>query len=346
MKLRLDQLADRSNRELCGLLNGINCPDFVKDAEVDNAEDFEFFEKDAFADDFNKAFPITSPARVYISNAFFISKKAALEKRWGAGYTAHVEDRIKTAAKLFDIEQDLQDYVKQAEALNNKDYPSEPVYVMNLGGHSFNLFPTKTAEEFTTVATTFANNISNFPFPERQKIAEAFVAKASKYGVDELPDIICKYAGMFYPDLINLSAKLWHRATKSASADVRAKYESLIAAIPAVDSKDDVFKLAHIVDHFEREAGLSPKVAQSLGDPVDQFFTWDIEKVSEMLNVVTMGGETYAVKDLVKVSSDIFKEAFGIDIDPNNQQQLKDVLPTMPLSDVSLFRELSGVSPI
>lgn len=344
MKLALDQSSDRSHKELYSLLNGINLPSFVKDAELDDPEMLQYFEKDAFADDYSRSFPINSPARVYVSNAYFLSKKAQMVKRWGKSYITHVEDRIKKAADIFGVTGDLKEYEKQASERTDRGYTEEPIYTMEIAGTSYNLFPVKTAEEFTKVANTFSNNISKFPFQERQKIAQAFVAKASKYGVDELPELVCKYAGMYYPDVGELKAKLWHRATKVASPELRAKYESLIEAVPALDSKEDVFKLAQIVDHFERQSNI--KVAQVLGDPVDQFFTLSVEKVAEILNVVTMGGEAYAVKDLTKVSGEIFKEAFGIDIDPHNVDQLRDVLPTMPLSDISLFKELSGISPI
>ena len=97
----------------------------------------------------------------------------------------------------------------------------------------------------------------------------------------------------------------------------------------------------------EKKAGLydKPYNKKILGDPVNRFFTLSLDKVASLLDTITMAGERYAVSDLEKVSGDIFEKAFGFEIDPKTADA-KDVLPTMPKSDVDLFKKLSGIKPI
>jgi len=349
MRLNLDQTSDLSNKELYSYLNGINLPEFVKDSQVDDIEEIRYLDKEAFADEWNKAFPINAPSRVYISHAFFVNKKAELQRKWGKSYIDSVADKIEKAAKIFGVEDHLKDYERESLVKSAKDYSEDHVCTVTASeNESFDLFPVKTKQDLEKAANTFANNINNFPYSWRQEISKQFIKKADEFQLEELPTLICKYAGLFYPDVTALKQKLWHRSTKIASEENKKRYEQLISYVDNVDSKEDVFKLAEIAYYIEKAEGVydNPKVAQVIGDPVDSFFDIPIDKVAEILNVVEMAGEKYPVTELKKVSSDIYKEAFGIDIDPSNENQLREVLPTMPLSDVGLFQELSGLKPI
>lgn len=346
MSLNLDQSHDTSHRELVCLMNCIDIPESVKCAELDDLEVIRHFDKEAFADDYNKAYPINSPARVYVSNAYFFKKKASLEKKWGSSYVTHVADRINKAAGLFGIKDQLDSYEKQASTRDSKDYSKEPITTIKVAEVDYQVFPVKTKDDFVKSAQLFVESIGNFLFPHRVQIAEAFVKKADQYEVDELPELVYKYAGLYYPDLSELKQKLWYRSTKVASAEAKKAYRQLIEV--ECDCKEDVFKIAACVESIERQDGIydNEKLSALLGDPIDHLFTLSVTKVAEMLNIVSLGGEQYAIDALKKVSSDVYKQAFGIDLDPSNEGQLRDILPTMPLSDVSLFQELSGARPI
>jgi hypothetical protein len=349
MNISLDQSTDFSGRELYTILNGINTPEFVKNASVDTQEDLRPLSKEAFADTYNKAFPINSAERVYLSNAYFINKKADLQHRWGENYVKNIESRITKAAEAFGISKDIDSFNVQTATKMAKDYTQDYVYSAKIGDKEFLYFPVKTAADFTKAADVFSKKIAEYPFSWRKEMAEAFVKKAMTFGLDEVPDIICKYAGMFYPDNEEINRQLWYRSTKIADENIRKNYLDTFTKIAKdITTKEDVFKLAEEVFAVESECGLydNVKTAMYLKDPVDAFFAMSIEKVAEVFDVVEMAGRYYPVGTLQKISSDIYKEAFGVDIDPSDASQLRDILPTMPLSDVSLFRELSGVSPI
>ena len=329
------------------MLNGINLPEFVKEAEMDELEQLQYLEKEAFADEYNRAFPINTPARVYVSNAFFLSKKAQLTKKWGKPYVDKIANKIAQAGKLFNIETDLTSYVKQAATKTIVPEP-EHLCAIKIGEAELDLFPSRTAEELTKSAINFANNIGNFPFHARKEISELFAKRAEQLNLEELPTIICKYAAMYFPDVENLVPKLAYRSTKIASEQGKKQYNELIDLASQINSLEDAYKVAEIAFHIEQNEGVydNVKVASVIGDPVDALFTLSFDKVASILNVVEMAGEVYPVESLKKISSDVYKEAFGIDINPSDEGQLRDVLPTMPLSDVTLFKELSGVQPI
>ena len=350
--MKLDQLADESNLQLYRLLQGVDLPDFVKDAELDSADSLAPLEKTAYADEVNVAFPINTPARVYVSNAFFQSKKAELS-RFGSSHVAAVAEKIKDAADLFSISREIEAFNILHEKRANRDFELKHVCEIEDAEHTepVLLFPYKTAEDFAKSAQVFAANMSKYPFPWREQVSRSFLAKSAEAGVDELPDIICKYAGLFFPEHTSvLSQELARRAGKMSSKTAKDRLTQLSDAVLDVefDSVDDVMKVAHIVYCIEQEDGAydRPKTAELLPDPVDKFFALSATKVAEILNVVDMGGSKFQIEPLKKISADKYKEAFGIDIDPTNEDQLRDILPTMPLSDVSLFQELTGATPV
>jgi hypothetical protein len=132
------------------------------------------------------------------------------------------------------------------------------------------------------------------------------------------------------------------------TAEAIELYENLEEACHNIESFADFRKVAEILDHTERSEGCynTNKVANELMDPVDRIFTMPVEKVASMLNLVEMGGSQFPMEDLQKVAAGVYKEAFGIDIDPSDARALGDVLPTMPRMDVAFFEELSGVKPL
>lgn len=346
--MKLDQLNDQSNIQLFRLLSGVELPEFVKDAEVDSDATVSGLEKSAFADEVNFAYPIDTPARVYVSNAFFQAKKAELTQRYGSMHTENVAAKIAAAAELFSISAELTNFNELTNKRANHDLELRHVCEVEEGTA---LFPYKTAAEFSQSAQVFANNIGKYPFDWREKIAKAFLAQSAEVGVDELPDLVCKYAGLFFPiDTASMSNELARRANKMSSKTAAERLTQLSQAVDGLefDSIEDVMKVARIVHHTELEDGAygRPKTAELLPDPVGSLFAVSPIKVAGLLNVVDMAGEKYRMDALTKVSAHQYKEAFGIDIDPTNEEALRTILPTMPLSDVTLFRDLTGVEPI
>lgn len=353
MKIAFDQQTDYSGRELYSMMAGIELPEYVKTAEVEDAHDFRSLPKAAFADPERRIYPINSEARVYVSNAHFMNKRADIVKLYGEDYASQIQTSIEKAAEILDITDDLNDYNSNLNVKTASDYEArymvddvietghEPIYMQ--------LYPVKTASDLSESAEAFTKNISKFPFTTRVKTAENFVKAAQELGVDELPDLLCKYAGMFYPNLTNLDQELWRRGnklTKEAHVDV---YEQIRDDLDNMQSISEVMKIAETCFNIENMEGLydNVKVAQLLGDPVDMFFTEPVTKIASDLSFVEVHGDKYRLSDLTKISKDKYEEAFGdCGIDPSSPEKIADILPTMPRSDMKLLEEITGLKPI
>lgn len=193
----IDQTKDYSNVKLYHLLRDVQLPDFVKEASLDTTDSLD---KEAFADPYHRLYPINTPASVYISNAFFQDKKAEIVDKFDVSFSTAIEESINKAAKLFEIEKDIEAYNKQANEKVATDYPvSYVAEIKDFEDEEFKLFPVKTSEDVKQAAEVFTKNINKYPFEWRKDIANGFINKAAEFGVDELPDLICKHAGMFYP---------------------------------------------------------------------------------------------------------------------------------------------------
>ena len=350
MKIAFDQQSDHSGKEIYRMLSGVTLPDYVKTAELEDSYELSALPKTAFADQDRRIYPINTPDRVYVSNAHFVNKKADISKLYGDSYASQLELKIKEAADIFGIFEDLEDYNSSLNVKTAADYPEQFMVDFSVDNMApIQLYPVKTAEDLTAAAKHFADNIKNFPFDVRVKSAENFVKAAQELEVDEIPDILAKYAGMYYPDLANISHELWRRSTKLANEEHKEIYSKIAEDVVNMVSIDEIMKVAETCYHIETMEGLyeKVKVAQLLGDPVDCFFTEQITKIASDLSYVEVHGDKYKLDDLTKISKDKYEEAFGdCGIDPTDPEKIAEILPTMPRSDVKLLEEITGLRPI
>ena len=349
-KYTFDQSTDYSHRELYNMFMDVDIPEYVKKAEVDDAIELRSLPKTAFADPNRQIYPINTPARVFVSNAYFLDKKADIERLYGNDYVCQLQNSIDKAAEVFGISEDLTDYSKENNEKRAADYEPHCMMQFHVDGMSepVELYPVKTAFDLGVAADSFARNIRKFPFDVRIKTAETMAKTAELLHVDELPDIVMKYAGMFYPDLGNLEAEIWRRSTKLQKEAHKKIYASMAKDLSNMTDVREVMKVAEVMHSIENMEGLFEKtaVAAILGDPVDKLFKFSVEKIASELAFIDVHGEKYKLSDLTKISKDTYEEAFGCDMDPSDTEKLAEMLPTMPRSDMALFEELSGIRPI
>jgi hypothetical protein len=345
---KFDSATDYSGKELFSMLKDVDVPEYVKTAEIDDPLELRALPKAAFADPERGIYPVNTPARVYVSNAYFINKRADIANLYGEDYACQLETNIKTAADIFGISEDLESYNSEFNEKQASDYEARPMMQLNVLDNVIELYPVKTAADLSEAADNFAKNIQKFPMPDRVKTAQNMVVAASEMGVEDLPELVLKYAGLYYPDLANLEREIWRRSTKLEKQANKDIYKRLADDVENISSIDEVMKLAETLYNIETMEGLYEKraAARELGDPVDCIFTRSVEKVAEDLAFVEVHGDKYKLADLTKVSKDKYEEAFGFEVDPSDAEKLAEILPTMPRSDVKLFEEISGVRPV
>lgn len=338
----IDQNQDYSSRELYSYLSGVRLPEFVKQASISEVVGFE---KTAYADG-SKYFPIAKKVDTFISAVFFLNKHADLKKAKGEKYVQKVAAAIDAAADIFEIKQDISNYGIQMIQKKAAEESKEQTIIFKIAQDEFDLFTIKVASDVSIKAAEFVAGLDRYPFEWRKAISEQFVKAAEAYDIDELPDLILKYAGQYFPSSEDVKLELARRKTK-LSAENAQRYEDLISDVDNIETRDEFFKLAEVCYFIEKNAGLydKPQYRKILGDPVDKFFTLHFEKVAELMDVVKVGNARYTINELQKVSSDIYEKAFGFE-KPASADELRDILPTMPLSDFNLFKQLSGISAI
>jgi len=350
MKTSFDQTTDYSHKELYQYLKGVAIPEFVKSANLDVLSDINDLAKEAFASPEYRAFPINTPAQVFVSNAFFINKKAELERYWGRNHMKKVEANIKSAAEIFEVEKECKAYDQFVESRENqKVAENKYVFVTKIGDDEAHMFPYRDAWSLQKAAEHFVKTLPNYKFEWRRDIASNFVKLAKELGVEEVPDIICKYAGMYYPNSVDVEREMTYRMSKlDLTGIAKQAYIDVVNDIKNIGEKEEFFKLAECVHYLEKMAGLhsDPTKKSILRDPVDAIFSLSVEKTAELLDVVDMAGEKYQLGDLMQIPAEKYAEACGLEIDPSNENSLRDILPTLPRSDVAMLRDLTGVRPV
>ena len=156
-------------------------PDFVKQAEITTKEATANLPVESFADRYHRAFPIDSAPNVYVSNAFFINKKAALEELWGTNFTAEVEDRLNKAAEIFGIKEDIDRYNKSTMEKAAADYQEQFVASFQIGGTSYELFPYKTAADLTKQAEASTTTSRTIPLDGAQQLRPTLLRKLKNW---------------------------------------------------------------------------------------------------------------------------------------------------------------------
>ena len=345
MDYSIDQSTDYSNRKLYNYLTGVDLPSFVKEAGIEDVVAGKLTPKTAFADPLNRLFPINTKARVYVSNAYFVNSIDDLKTKFGGAYLQKVATEIDRAADLFMISETLSEYNKIAYDRLTDEYEEKGI-ACKIASDEIELFSIKTAADVSRCANHFVNTIQKYPFEWRRNISEQFIKAAEQFDLDELPDLVLKYAGQYYPNIVEVKQELARRMTK-LSATNQQRYRDLIEDVDNIYSKDEFFKLAEICHYIEKNAGLYDKshYRKILGDPVDKIFTLHLSKVAELLDTIEMGGEKFAADDLKAIPADVYHKAFGFETSAK-EAEFADIAPTLPRSDVSLFKQLSGIKPI
>lgn len=339
----LDIQTDLSNKELYALSKIASFPAYVQEADQPDIDEIRKLPKEAFADKYNKAFPINNKTNTYLSYGYFLPKKEAIANQWGEKFANEVENNIKEASLLFGCEEDINELERSIKKAEAKDY-DEKVIVAKMGSfeekHTY-----KTKKDLAKIAEHFDKNLSKYPFSTRRQVAKDLLKAALDNSFDELPELILKYAGYgYFPDIPQIKEELVRRAGKLKSAENKNRYQEMINNLREVGSNEVIFKVAEIVYETERLEGLydKKKTASVLPDPVDTFFSVTIEKAASAMDVVKVGDKTYDFQTLKSIPKNYYEEVGLGGIDFSNPKLAKEELSTLPLADFELLKKMVG----
>lgn len=344
MSYKFDHTTDYSGKELYAFTHNVNLPEFIKQADV-AVENAQPLEKEAYADQDFKAFPINTAENTYLSYVHFINKQAAITKEYGKAHVQGIESRIKTAGTIFEISEHLDAYAKEQKANLTKKASIKDIGFVKVASDKLPTYSYATREDLEKVCSVFNDDLSMFSFSDRVNISKELVKAAQEEGLDEIPDPIAKYAGLGFLNTEVLDTELFRRKAKLAAVEDRQKVDAVYDALKQASTPEEQMKAAEELYNIEFDAGLyfNEKTAAVLGDFVDHVFM-TADKVASMLDeVIYVGKSPFSKFDLEKVSADVYKQAFDLDVEPTKIAEHKDALATMPESDVELFRNLAGI---
>lgn len=205
-------------------------PDYVLDTERMESEDFSKMASVAFADPYNRLYPIDTPASTWLSTAHFMGRGctddavfANLEK---AAAMHGISDDIEELARTF-AESQIE---KQASADT-----AEPKYALSMvddSGNNINCYPVNCDFEIIGSGEKAASDYRSkeLPLATFAKVATALMDEAAAHGVEayEMPADVVKFGVRRLPDPYTAETLITMR--KAAGIDV-APYMLLLGAL-------------------------------------------------------------------------------------------------------------------
>jgi len=359
-----DQRTDQSGQRTANIISSFNAPEFVKLASAD-----AIYGKDAkgsldYADPYRKRYPITNPAAVWVSAAYFWLEKNADE---------NVERRILEAADLFNITDEVlklkKDIVEALEkTASDNDLPDDYFALVKVvAGHKRRYYPLRNRHEVKAAAKYFSENRTDISsFADRQQMATKILAAAERESAfikDEL-DCILKSACIGIPSIEGLCNIIRSRVNM-ARADGKydlAKELEVLAKKMAGGEKSAAVKIAEaqsvleLIDQIDN-ANRWTRHYRLAGLPEDYVFTItekDAEAVDIIVNPTT--GAIYDAKAFDAITPSMLKDSLGEtftklasdpDFDKFDKARLQEALASFKHGDI--FDDVvagMGITPI
>ena len=365
-----DQAQDLNGQEFHRLTALFGCPEFVKNASVDEYCGDEQTEPHMFADVTRRRWPCHTAPATWASALFFFDKKAELSEP----VAKLAEERIRASAQFFNIDEiidDLSKKVKQA-SVNDENELNDDVFAIIMkfdDGHKERKYPMRNGHEVKRAAEYIINYRDEFRFDDKNVIADKVLQKSAEFGVNlgELRDDIERMAGFGAcsskdaADLVRsrVTALGWPLDGKPLQVELEKLARKLEDDSHSVHHHTTLTKLASTIDMVDRENNLAKNYGKSLERPEDILFGVTkeaIASVSTELIGSDLTGTFFKRADLERLSVSDLGDALGEDfaeaISTANAwvdtEKLAQILPTLPRNDMEIFEAVAaeaGVTP-
>jgi hypothetical protein len=312
----IDQFNDQSFKRLYRLFQDHpETEDYIKTAQIDHDENEKRAEA-AFAWPEQRMFPIDTPEQAALSRLY-------MEKQ--AGIPDYVRARCDKALELYGVEMPLQE--KTAAAPDPDEY----------------LLPEK--KRFRVVDQETVKLASEAIVRNQRKMsavtrAEACVnlVKKSMQHDTVLPEGIYKMAGVTMSYMPQLRTWLEARAAAVTDPMIKVAYEKLAEITRTKEqyfsNRDELVKMASVIDELDQAAGLTKWYDRRLPDPMQTVF--NTSKIAE--ETFDVATKQIPASVLATVPPEAFIDAFGEDIASDfieggvvDTEKLKLVWDSVPL---------------
>jgi hypothetical protein len=281
-------------------------PNFIKEASSLEQEELSSLPDSAFASEGTRSLPITDPANVFVSAAYY----------YGANTPNNdVEQKIIKAASFFDILEDverLREDIKNENSVNNKTASDNETWEISLtqqngktikyAGDSTNI--EKFSNEF------ISNLINKCSFNEKVECAEKIATELSRFNKN-VPQRILQVSGRNITNTQKLAEQVKARAVRLFEDSDKVTLCKIADALEQSEEKtlDGMRKIAEILETIDQQNKLQRFYGKSIQDPFESVFNTSVEDAQKMAGIVELGGEEYSMLDLELIEKEIFKSA-------------------------------------
>lgn len=323
----MDQQSDFTHKTLYNILQerpGIE--PLIKEASVGRA--LEYLPSSSFADTYNRAFPIDTPANAAMSLAY-ATKTADL--------APHVSRNLARAAEVYGIMLPPKAQVKVAQ--------EEPRYLLP----KQKKFGIKTASDVPK-AEAALKRVSTKLSTEDLAVAASVLVKAAADSNQNVSPVVMQWAGLAQCDLEK--AADWIEAREDClsgkAKGAFLKVASVVREFDETNTRDDLVKIAETVDKLDTLYGLPIHYNRKLPNPMETVFNTK----TSMAKMVTLAGTDVALSDLMKKDPSFYGDVLGDDIVSEittdgklDETKLVEELPILPADMLKLLLSKMGVTP-
>jgi hypothetical protein len=312
----MDILHDNSYRVLASIADAVGeagMPDYVANREImDQKQAAELDDMD-FANPADRLYPLNSKEAIWMSAAYFEHTRPEVENYKQAGMSDYVQTRIKQAARVFGIGEDVDAAVaKIKEARIVKESESD------YGLPDKKRFRVTSPEELKVASEYFDENRVKYPTEVREKVSSFLVKKAFTYGVDteELPSSVVKEAGFGIPDHELLLSEINERmkvASDPSCAILLGNINLLLECREGCDLTSNIEKIASIIKDFDAIEGLDKQYGKTVPYPADILCAKPISKAAaECSKGISIDGHVFDAEKLASVLEiDLLRDSMG-----------------------------------
>jgi hypothetical protein len=307
--------------------------EMVKTASTDDTD----LPSHSFAYPEQRRFPIHSPEQCLLSKLYAVKQASTVPEQ--------VMQRIDYALELFRVDPTvIPQATKEASHTDTVDGETSQFLLPQ-----YRKLSVKTASDVEPAAHALLSQRHKLKAATVTAAASELVKRAGAMGLqtDDLPSDIFKYAGLTTCDAGLLLDWIEARSIAAPTLDVGNQFRKLAQYLGAhfprggvIDDRDDLIKIAGIIEDLDTQAEFWPRYGRTLLDPVETVFNMD--KIAEA--VVALAGKSFPMSKLMALPADVYEEVLGEDVTQHamangqiDPDQLKALLETLPADLQSLF---------
>lgn len=341
----MDVLHDPSWRQWLKIASAYKVPKYITDHSPMEKDAAALLDEALFADSGKRMFPISSRADTWLSAAYFNENRETVDSI----VRDQIEANIKTAAGIWNIDQDVKDVLAHKLAvLDPQDNASNYGYIDKSGNRYYPMFDMEGVKRAADSFDRFRNKI---PADVRKKIASAIVKKA---GVDMgLPESVFREAGIGLPNKIDLMDNLLDRAYLTKDAECATVIGALVKTVAACrpdELMENLDKLAHVITELDKCNGMDMEYGRTILAPADFIYAMMPKEAAAFVkDALTLNQYTFSIKKLAaEADPAIFRTALGDDLfkaiisDKSGMLdvvKMAEILPTLPAPDKAVLEE-------